>query len=260
MEETSAKDAKAKLEVMTHFDRDALGFDFERKAAGYRLRHRLVKSLFTKEFRTGAFALDTGCGTGEYAISLAQVGFEVVGGDLSKGMLSVAKSKIKRHKLSQKIQLVRLEATELPFQSESFDTITCIALLDWVPDSQRLLVEANRVLKHQARLIVCADALWSPYRIFRNIQFAISRRGKRYARIFNSRELQRTFTTCGFQVEKFFGDVLLAQIITRLLFDPKATVLADKVLKATQPLDHHLTNMPLLKSLSAHYIIEARKE
>jgi len=65
---------------------------------------------------------------------------------------------------------------------------------------------------------------------------------------------------CGFVVERFFGDILLAQVLTRLLFDPKRTVLAGKVLKATQPMDSYLTNLPLLKSLSAHYIIEAKKK
>jgi len=259
MAEISANDTKTKLEVMAHFDKDALEFDFERTAAGYRLRHRLVKSLIAREYKPSAVALDIGCGTGEYTLSLAQVGFEVVGGDLSNGMLAVAKSKIKGHELAQKIQLIRLESTKLPFQNEFFDIITCIALLDWVPDSHRLLVEANRVLKHQAKLIVCEDALWSPYRIYRKIQGFFGRSGKRYARIFSSRELQRTLTTSGFIIEKFFGDVLLAQSVTRLLFEPKGIVLADKVLKATQPLDRRLTNLPLLKSLSAHYIIEARK-
>lgn len=244
MAETSANDTKTKREVMKHFDKEALEFDIERTAAGYRLRHRLVKSLISREYRLGAAALDLGCGTGEYTLSLAQAGFEVAGGDLSKGMLEVAKSKIQRHKeLAEKIQLIRLESTKLPFQSEFFDTITCIALLEWVPDSHKLLVEACRVLKHKAKLIVCVDTLGSPF-----------------ARIHNSRELQHAFTTCGFVVEKFFGDVLLAQVVTRLLFDPKATVLADKFLKVTQPLDRRLTNLPLLKSLSAHYIIEARKE
>jgi len=260
MTETSAEDAKTKHEVMKYFDKDALEFDFERTAAGYRLRHRLIRSIITREYKLGAVALDLGCGTGEYTLSLAQAGFEVVGGDISKGMLRVAKSKIQRQKLAQKIQLIRLESTELPFQSEFFDTITCIALLDWVPDSHKLLFEANRVLKHQARLIVCVDALWSPYRIYRKIQFAVSRRGKRYARIYQSRELKRAFTTSGFVVEKFFGDVLLAQLATRLLFDPKRTVLADKVLKLTQPLDRGLTSLPILKSLSVHYIIEAKKK
>ncbi len=260
MGEASAKDTKTKLEVMTRFDRDALKFDFDRTAAGYSLRHRLVKSLITREYRSGAVALDMGCGTGEYTISLAQEGFEVVGGDLSKGMLAVAKSKIKVHKLTQKIQLIQLESTKLPFRDESFDTITCIAVLDLVPDSHRLLVEANRVLKPQARFIACVDALWSPYRICRNIQSAITYCGKRHARFLNSLELKRTLMAGGFMIEKFFGDVMLAQVISHLLYEPKGKVSADRFLRVTQPLDRHLTNLPILKCLSEHYIIDARKK
>jgi len=204
MAETSAQETKTKLEVMAHFDKEASEFDFERTAAGYRLRHRLVRSLLSREYRVGAMALDVGCGTGEYTLSLAKAGFEVLGGDLSKGMLAIAKSKTKGHRLAQKIQFIRLESTKLPFRNEFFDTITCIALLDWVPDSYRLLAEINRVLRHRAKLIVCVDALWSPYRIYRKAQFVLIRRRKRYSRIFNSRELQRAFITCGFVVEKFF--------------------------------------------------------
>jgi len=247
MAEASVNDTQSKLEVMARFDQEALGFDFERTAAGYRLRHRLVKSLVTQEYRPDSTALDVGCGTGEYALMLAQVGFDVVGGDLSKGMLAIAKSKIKKRELSQKIQLVRLESTELPFRKDLFDTITCIALLDQIPDPHRLLVEANRVLKCQANLIVCVDALWSRSR-------------RRYARIFGSKKLQQAFTACGFVVKAFFGDILLAQVFMHLLFDPKRTVLAAKVLEATQPLDRRIANLPLLRSLSAHYIIEAKKK
>ena len=259
MAETSVQDTKTKLEVMAHFNKEASEFDFERTASGYRLRHRLVESLIAELYSPSSVALDMGCGTGEYTLSLAQAGFEVLGGDFSKSMLAIAKSKVKGCRFAQKIQLIRLESTKLPFRNEFFDVIICIALLDWVPDSSRLLVEINRVLKHQAKLIVCVDAIWSPYRIYRKTQSILTRRVKRYARIFNSRELKRVFMACGFIVEKFFGDILLAQVITRLLFDPKATVLANKVLKATQPFDRHLTNLPLFKSLSAHYIVEARK-
>jgi len=130
MAETSAKETRIKLEVMTHFDKDSSEFDFERTAPGYRLRHRLVRSLFTKEYRIGAIALDLGCGTGEYTLSLAQVGFNVIGGDFSKGMLVVAKSKIQSNKLAEKAQLIRLESTKLPFRNEVFDIITCIAVSD----------------------------------------------------------------------------------------------------------------------------------
>jgi len=259
MSETSATDTKTKLEVMKRFDEEASKFDFERTAAGYRLRHRLVKNLFNKEIRLGAVALDQGCGTGEYTLSLAKAGFSVVvGGDSSKNMLKVARSKIhkEQRKISERIHLIQLESARLPFQNDSFDITTCIALLDCIPDPLRLLVETNRVLKRRAKLIICVDAVWNPYR---KAQPAVTR-GSRYNRITGSRELQHKLRTAGFIVEKFFGDILLAQVVSNLLFDPKAQVLANRILKTTQPLDRCLTNLPLLKFLSAHYVIEARKK
>jgi len=258
MSETSVADTKTKLEVMKRFDEEALEFDVERTAAGYRLRHRLVKNLFNKEIRGGAVALDQGCGTGEYTLSLAKAGFDVVGGDSSKNMLKVARSKVhkEQRRIVERVHLIRLESARLPFQNDSFDTATCIALLDCVPDPPRVLVETSRVLKRQAKLIVCVDALWKPCR---KAQLAVTR-GSRYNRIMGSRELQHKLRAAGFIVEKFFGDVLLAQVFSDLLFDPKAKVLANRILKATQPFDRCLTNLPLLKFLSAHYIIEARKK
>jgi len=258
MSETSAADTKTKLEIVKRFDEEALEFDFERTAAGYRLRHRLVKNLFDKEVRVGAVALDQGCGTGEYTLSLAKAGFSVVGGDSSKNMMKVARSKVhkERRKIAERVHLIRLESARLPFQNDSFDTATCIALLDCVPDPLRVLVETYRVLKRQAKLIVCVDSYWNPYR---KAQLAVAP-GSRYNRIMGSRELQHKLRATGFIVEKFFGDVLLGQVFSDLLFDPKAKALANKILNATQPFDRCLTNLPLLKFLSAHYIIEARKK
>jgi len=258
MSETSAADTRTRLEVMKRFDEEASEFDFERTAAGYRLRHRLVKNLLDKEIQAGAVALDQGCGTGEYTLLLAKAGFSVVGGDSSKNMLKVARSKVhkERRKVFEQVHLIRLESSRLPFQNDSFDIATCIALLDCVPDPLRLMVETNRVLKRQAKLIICVDAVWNPYR---KAQPALTR-GNKHNRITGSKELQRKLRASGFIVEKFFGDILLAQVVSNLLFDPKAQVLANRILKATQPLDRCLTNLPLLKSLSAHYIIEARKK
>jgi ubiquinone/menaquinone biosynthesis C-methylase UbiE len=218
-----------------------------------------VKNLFLKRYRPGAIVLDLGCGTGEYTVSLAQAGFNVVGGDLSRNMLAAAKSKIRGSGLARKIHLIRLESTKLPFRSQAFDAITCIAVLDWLPNPLRALIDAHRVLKNEARLIICVDSLWSPYRIYRKVQGLVGRSTRKQSRILNSIELEHMLTACGFAVEQFFGDILLAQITMRIMYEPRGVMLANRVLKATQPIDRYLTNLPYLKSLSAYYIIEARK-
>jgi ubiquinone/menaquinone biosynthesis C-methylase UbiE len=42
----------------------------------------------------GERALDAGCGTGNYALALAQVGFHVTGIDYAAGMLARAQDKV----------------------------------------------------------------------------------------------------------------------------------------------------------------------
>jgi len=258
MSKSSEDDLKIKREVLSRFEREASTFDLERMALGYRLRNELVKKLLIEEHRPHASVLDLGCGTGEYTQLSVQIGYEVVGGDASRNMLSIAKQKIRKHRLARRTELVRLESTRLPFRRCSFDDVTCIAVLDSVPNYHRLLAEARRVLKPDGRLFACVDSLWSPYRLFRLGQ-RLTRRERGYTHAFSSMELKASLTTRGFRVERLFGDVLLAQVALRLLFDPKGEAVASKVLRMTQPLDYYLTRLPLLKAFSAHYFVEARK-
>lgn len=51
----------------------------------------LLEEIFGRSGRAVRTVLDLGCGTGAHAIRLAQRGFEVVGVDISDGMLEVAK-------------------------------------------------------------------------------------------------------------------------------------------------------------------------
>ncbi len=71
--------------------------------------------------------LDVGTGTGFLALILAELGHEVVGLDLSEGMLRVARKKAKQRGL--KIQFKLGDAENLPFKDESFDAVICRHLI-----------------------------------------------------------------------------------------------------------------------------------
>ncbi len=93
-------------------------------------------------------ALDIATGTGDLAISLAEAGIDnVTGLDLSEGMLSVGRKKIKEKNLENKITMVQGDSEALPFEENHFDAI-CVAFgVRNFENLQKGLAEIYRVLK-----------------------------------------------------------------------------------------------------------------
>ena len=100
----------------------------------------------------GKDVLDAACGTGRYAIRLAQAGARVSGIDLSEDML--ARAKVKRDALGLDIDLLAGDLTRLPYPGASFDLAICALALCHVPDISKPIGEFARVLRPGGRLIV----------------------------------------------------------------------------------------------------------
>jgi ubiquinone/menaquinone biosynthesis C-methylase UbiE len=112
---------------------------------------------------TSRRVLDVGCGTGNYAIALAELGCEVVGIDFAGGMLARAKAKARRSPALR----VTLESVDLnlglPFPAQSFDGAIGVAILQCAADPQQFLREIHRVLKADGLfLLVAIDSSQRP--------------------------------------------------------------------------------------------------
>lgn len=84
----------------------------------------LLVSLIGDRHVTGQALLDVGCGTGKSAVAFAHRGFDVVGFDVSAGMVDVARSKVP-HDLG--IQYVVHDVRLLPAEwTGSFDVAVCM--------------------------------------------------------------------------------------------------------------------------------------
>ena len=103
-------------------------------------------------------AVDLGCGTGSYTVSLRQQGLSVMGVDISERMLDVA-----RRKSSGDIVFVQSDLRRLPFASEQFDLAICNVVLEFVSDPGAVLSEAYRIVKPGGRLIVGLIAKHGPW-------------------------------------------------------------------------------------------------
>jgi len=101
--------------------------------------------------------LDIGCGTGATMDHLKRYG-QPHGIDLSELPLSFSRQR-------GHARVIRANATELPFDSESFDLITALDVVEHLDDDVKGLGEIRRVLKPGAPVVIFVpafQALWGP--------------------------------------------------------------------------------------------------
>ena len=92
--------------------------------------------------------LDIATGTGDLAILMTETGAsEIIGLDLSEGMLEVGRKKIAEKNLSGKIQMVQGDSENLPFEDNRFDAITVAFGVRNFETLEKGLAEIQRVLK-----------------------------------------------------------------------------------------------------------------
>jgi SAM-dependent methyltransferase len=119
---------------------DQVAAEFARQNAVVPDHFLEVGPRFLAQAGPGATILDLGCGAGRDLAWLSAQGADVVGADLSLGMLIQAR----RHGVGR---LLRLDMRALPFPSGTFGGIWCSASLLHLPkcDALRALTEMHRV-------------------------------------------------------------------------------------------------------------------
>jgi SAM-dependent methyltransferase len=101
--------------------------------------------------------LDIGCGAGRNALPLAQLGWHVVGTDLSWPMLCAAANRTHEHRLDDRLHLVLAPMERIPAKDCSFDLIIAHGIWNLARSAaqfRRSLAEAARVARPGAGLFV----------------------------------------------------------------------------------------------------------
>lgn len=99
--------------------------------------------------------LDLACGTGDFAIASMRLHPEFVTGiDISENMLEIGQKKIQEHNLQDKINLIKGDSENLPFDNSSFDAVTVAFGVRNFENLHKGLSEANRVLKTKGRMVI----------------------------------------------------------------------------------------------------------
>lgn len=102
--------------------------------------------------------LDIASGTGEPGLSIATMlnGGKVIMTDIAENMLAIAKENADKRNISN-VETKVCDVSNLPFNDNSFDAISCRFGFMFFPDMQMAADEMNRVLKPSGRI---ATSVW----------------------------------------------------------------------------------------------------
>jgi 2-polyprenyl-6-hydroxyphenyl methylase/3-demethylubiquinone-9 3-methyltransferase len=102
---------------------------------------------------SGARVLDVGCGGGILSESMARSGARVLGIDLSQAVLDVAELHALESKVSVEYQVIAAEDLAAA-QPASFELVTCMEMLEHVPDPASMLAVLARLVRPGGDVIV----------------------------------------------------------------------------------------------------------
>ena len=116
-------------------------------------RRNAIRQLFPYQPQT---ILDVATGTGDFAIMAAQMlkPKQLIGTDISEGMMEVAKDKTRQRGLDNIITYKRDDCMQLSFGNDTFDAITAAFGIRNFPDLDKGLSEMYRVLKKNGHLSI----------------------------------------------------------------------------------------------------------
>ncbi len=100
----------------------------------------------------GMELLEVGVGTG---LSLPRLprNIQITGIDLSEKMLQYAAKRLEAEDLTQNVKLLKMDATHLEFEDNSFDRVLAAYFISTVPDPIKVIHEMRRVCRPGGHLV-----------------------------------------------------------------------------------------------------------
>ena len=207
-------------EIGDVFNRIAKSFDKTRRKP-WRCAIEAIEGL------TEGRILDAGCGNGRHLLLLSSMGFRVVGVDLSKELIRIAKRRIKEFSLTDEAELIVGDIRFLPFKDEVFDGVLAIAVIHHIPgvvERVRTLKDMKRVMKPHAKAVLTAWSIWSLKRLWRAVMYKFKRPFSsefgdafipwrlgsdtvwRFYHLFTAREFRKIIENAGLKAIKSYGE------------------------------------------------------
>ncbi len=148
-------------DVQKYYDKKAEQYDKDYEQYDWKLYddltwHFLEPYLPSKK---PSFILDIGGGKAKWYVKLAHLGYKVICGDISEGMLDIAKHKVKLEQLEDLVEVRKLDVRNLgDFSPNTFDLVLALGdVISYAIDDDPAVTEIFRVCKPGARCIASVD-------------------------------------------------------------------------------------------------------
>ena len=144
--------------IQRMFNTIAPRYDFLNRLLSFGIdRHWRRKAVRLLKYREGGRILDVATGTCDVALEIARVtpaSVRITGADFSPEMVSLGEAKVRQSSYASRIDLKVAPCEDLPFPSETFDSITIAFGIRNVVDRPLGLAEMWRVLRPGGRMII----------------------------------------------------------------------------------------------------------
>ncbi|GAG31649.1 unnamed protein product [marine sediment metagenome] len=154
MPEDKSKDIES---IRKQWNKHAGRYDRWYRTFGGALEHHMDWELLKGYLPNNRDAkiLDAAGGTGRMSLPLAKMGYSVTLVDISPGMLDVAREKMLKEGVSDKVNILECDARALPFPDESFDFALC-----WGAGLE-VKKELTRVTTKGGKISMCLMSKWA---------------------------------------------------------------------------------------------------
>ncbi len=194
--------------VRQEFTQQAEAYAANPLIANQRRLSRLVQAV---QPRSQDRVLDVACGPGLVALAFAEVGYEVVGIDLTEAPLAIAEETRKARGLSN-VRFQVGDAEHLPFGEGEFDIVVSRFALHHCEDAGRVLAEMARVCR-PGGLVVIEDMVVSEFQKRGDYQNLFERlRDPSHTQALSISAFLGYFTACGLEVEQVYTDYMTQEV------------------------------------------------
>ena len=235
-----------KKQNQNYYDEFSSWYDLERKKGYHALIDNLEIDLITDRCRNKR-VLEIGCGTGLLLERARQVAKEVVGIDLSSGMLSKS--------IERDLPVLQAKAEEIPFKDNTFDVIYCFKVLAHIQEIKETVAE-------MARVLVPGGYMFLEYYNTKSIRYLVKILGKpgRISHKTTEGAVYTRFDT----PERAIGYLPENMMVTRTagirVFTPMAGIHKIPVVKTLINAAEWWARDSALKGFGGFFVIEAQKQ